>query len=293
MGCCETRDQSDPKFNDNKEKYVNKLKLEDKVTQTTNEEQRLETKTLNSSKSEKSSGSNYKYVKYIENCKKNKQYDQLVKLVTDPTEINKPKIYIHWAEKPKTIGSLALVYLCQILPDENEDLMPLVLKITPVLIEFLKSGSGDLRDNSLMLLYYYLDYATDEAVKLLITQGIYSALLRYIMCSKEELRHLTAGICYKIYRNRPYAKKLFIEKKGGKQLVQQISWSSENDKILNILLEYLIELLQDKDDKVMQEYINRLNEDSALEIIRDITNTDKSAETLENIDYLIGLLSSE
>ena len=43
----------------------------------------------------------------------------------------------------------------------------------------------------------------------------------------------------------------------------------------------------------MQEYIDKLNEERAIDIIRDISNTDKSTETLEVMDYLLGILSSE
>ena len=170
--------------------------------------------------------------------------------------------------------------------------MPFLDNMLPTLVEYIKTGTDDLRDNSLMLLFYTLDHLTEEKIVELLELNIFSVLMRSIMCSKQELRHLTAGVCYKIYKNRPYAQKLFIDMNGGRQLVQQISWSSENDVVLRTLLDYLSELLQDKDDKVMQGYIAKLNEEKAIDIIRDINNSDKSTETLEAMDYLIGLLSS-
>lgn len=230
---------------------------------------------------------------YIEFCKTEKRYSQLVELVSDTTTINKAKAYFEWAEKPKTIGSLALVYICQFCQKGNSEIIPYLENILPILVQNISNGTDDLRDNSLMLLYYILDFSSEEKIMELIQLEIFSVLMRSIMCSKEELRHLTAGVCYKLYKNRPYAQKIFIDMNGGRQLIQQISWSSENDTVLKSLLEYLAELMQDKDDEVMQQYIQKLNEEKASEIIRDLNNTDKSAETLETIDYLIGLFSSE
>ena len=229
---------------------------------------------------------------YLDYCKTNKQYALLVQLIPDMSEVSNPKAYISWTEKPKTVGSLAIVYLCNICKQDPDNLMPFLDNMLPTLVEYIKTGTDDLRDNSLMLLFYTLDHLTEEKIVELLELNIFSVLMRSIMCSKQELRHLTAGVCYKIYKNRPYAQKLFIDMNGGRQLVQQISWSSENDVVLRTLLDYLSELLQDKDDKVMQGYIAKLNEEKAIDIIRDINNSDKSTETLEAMDYLIGLLSS-
>ena len=113
------------------------------------------------------------------------------------------------------------------------------------------------------------------------------------MCDKEALRNLTAGICYKLYKNRQQLRKLFLDLKGGKHLVQQIFWSTENEETLKILFEYLIELLEDEDGTIYMENIKRLNEAQAKDIIRDINTSNMSPETIEIMDHVISLLSIE
>ena len=92
----------------------------------------------------------------------------------------------------------------------------------PTIVSYIKTGSDDLRDNSLLFLYYFLDTITEENVQVLVTLNVFSILMRSIMCDKEALRNLTAGICYKLYKNRQQLRKLFLDVKGGKHLVQQI-----------------------------------------------------------------------
>ena len=230
---------------------------------------------------------------YLDFCKSEKLYSELIDSINDPCEVINPKVHIGWSTKPTTIGSLSLVYLCKVCRENPEEIMPFLYPVLPTLVENIKNGTEDVRDSSLMLLYYVLDYASEEIFIQLLELQIFTVLMRSIMCSQQELRHLTAGVCYKIYKDRPYAQKIFIEMKGGSQLVQQISWSSENDMVLKTLLDYLSELLQDKDDMVMKEYISKLNKDNAIDIIRDISNTDKSTETLEAMDYLITLLTED
>ena len=232
-------------------------------------------------------------MKYIEFCKQNKNFPQLVDLVTDSTEISQAPAYIGWAEKPKTIGSLAIVYLCQLIQKDHAKIIPLLGKVLLTFINCIKTGSDDLRDNTMMLLYYALDYMNEDQVLTLLELGIFQLLMRSILCQKSELRHLTAAICGKLYKGRPYAKKIFIDLKGGKQLVQQILWSSESETALNNLLDILIELLLDEEGLPVQDYITKLNEEKALDIICDISSPDKSPETIELIDYLITILSNE
>lgn len=289
MGCCQGRDE-ELKKKIKLMKPSQRLKLEN--IKSKEETHRTSDSTASGQATISSTYGKKHLQNYLDFCRKEKHYDQLVSLITDKTEVENPKAYISWADKPRTIGSLALVYLCQLCQKDQESIAKASEPSLNILMEHLKNGSEDLRDNSLMLLYYVLDFTSEESVANLVELGIFSVLMRSIMCSKEELRHLTASVCYKIYRNRPYAQRLFIDMKGGRQLVQQISWSSENDAVLRSLLDYLAELLQDRDDRVMQEYIAKVNEERALDIIRDINNADKSADTLIAMDYLIDLLTS-
>lgn len=290
MGCCETRDE----VNSNGKVIPATSPKSNKNPQTAKSPNPDVDLSQSSSSSLEETFTDSKHImKYIEFCKMNKNFAQLVDLITDSTEISSAPTYIGWAEKPKTIGSLAIVYLCQLIQKDHLKIIPLLGKVLPALINYIKTGSDDLRDNTMMLLYYALDYMNDDQVLTLLELGIFKLLMRSILCQKSELRHLTAAICGKLYKGRAYAKKIFIDLKGGKQLVQQILWSSENDPVLNNLLEILIELLLDDEDQPVQDYVNKLNDEKALDIIRDITNPDKSPETIDLIDYLITILSNE
>jgi hypothetical protein len=226
-------------------------------------------------------------------CKAERRYPELIRLMNNQSAVSNSKAYFFWSEKPKTVGSLAVFHLCGSFQEDHAELTALLEPCLPQIIDQIRTGSDDMRDNSLMLLYYLLDYASDSTIVRLLELNIFNVLMRSLMCSKEEIRHVTSTMCCKIYKDRPYAKKLFLDMKGGKQLVQQILWSSENATVLESLLENLSELVQDDDTLVMQERIARLNEARASDIIREISNGDHSAEVLELIDYLLSVLSSE
>lgn len=42
-----------------------------------------------------------------------------------------------------------------------------------MLMEHMKNGNEDLRDNSLMLMYYALDFTNEESVAKLVEQGVF------------------------------------------------------------------------------------------------------------------------
>jgi hypothetical protein len=288
MGCCETRDDR------GRIKKVAPDYVETPKSKTQKNPEAIDLTDSESSASVETKHTDPKHIlKFLEFCKQNKNFQQLIDLITDTTEVESAPTRIGWADKPKTVGSLSLVYLCQLMSNHSEEIVPLLEKSLLTIVTHIKSGSDDLRDNSLMLLFYSLDYASENAVSTLIQVGIFQLLMRSILCQKAELRHVTASICFKLYEGRPYAKKAFIDLKGGKQLIQQILWSSENDEMLRSLLDYLIELVLDEEGCPNREFVEILNQENALDIIRDINNTDKSIGTLEAMDELMSMLSNE
>lgn len=53
---------------------------------------------------------------YLDFCKTQKNYAQLVGLINDTTEIKNPKAYISWAEKPRSIWIFISCLLVPALP---------------------------------------------------------------------------------------------------------------------------------------------------------------------------------
>mmetsp|Transcript_10227 Transcript_10227/g.10172 ORF Transcript_10227/g.10172 Transcript_10227/m.10172 type:complete len:160 (+) Transcript_10227:319-798(+) len=152
-------------------------------------------------------------------------------------------------------------------------------------------GTDDLRENSLLLLFYFVDVASEEAISKLLKLNIFKALVRWFLCSKPELRHISADICDKIYRGRKDAQEAFLNEQGAVKLVQLIAWSSDQDEVLFDLLGYLIDLMQDANEDPLMENIRRVHESMVWDIIRNIDTTEKSQELMEQLDAVIRLLS--
>lgn len=84
-------------------------------------------------------------------------------------------------------------------------------------------GSDDLRENMLLLLFYFVDVAGEVAIDKLLKLNVFSVLVRWLLCSKPELRHISADICAKIYRCRKEAQNEFLKVNGAFKLVQLIA----------------------------------------------------------------------
>ncbi|CAG9330224.1 unnamed protein product [Blepharisma stoltei] len=227
----------------------------------------------------------------LEVYKVNGEWGQIAKMISNRTEITEAKIYISWAEKPKTIGSLAIAYLCKECKNDPKAIAPYVEKDLPLLLASIKMGTDDLRENSLLLLFYFVDVASEESITKLLKLNIFNALVRWFLCSKAELRHISADICAKIYRGRRAAQEAFLNEQGAFKLVQLIAWSSDQEDVLLDLLGYLIDLMQDENDDPVLENIGKVHECMVWDIIRNIDTTEKSQELMEQLDAVIRLLS--
>ena len=229
----------------------------------------------------------------LEELQQLKQWEKLVSLIKDPTPIQKGGFKFAWTDPPETVGSYVLVFLCKVFQNSREDIVEYLHPASPTLIDCINNGTPDRRDHALMLLYYFLDFAEAEEIDKLVELNIFGILMRTMMCSKKELRHLTAGVCDRLYRNRLSIRRLFISTNGGRYLMQQISWSSDDNEILKVLLDYLIDLLEDEYGNVDQQIVDNLNKDMARDIIRDIITENKDADTIELMDTIITYLSFE
>ena len=238
---------------------------------------------------------------YLEKLSSLKQWERLVSLIKDPTPIQEGKFRLKWANPPRTIGSYVLVFLCKIFmkhpsetPNEEiEEILPFLQSLLPTIVECVNSGSDDRKDNSLLLLYYILSITRDQDVQQLMNLNIFGILMRTMMCSKQELRHLTAGVCCQLYKGRLEVRRLFISMNGGKYLIQQIKWSSENPEILKTLLEYLLDLVEDEEGRPDALIVNKLNEENAKDIIRDINSVDNEMEVIDLMDQILTSLAYE
>lgn len=184
---------------------------------------------------------------YLHNCCKNHKWEQLAPFMTNSKTIKESRIYIDWTERPKTIGCVAVLYLMIGTKKYPVEVSPFIEVFLNVLISFLKNKSQDLIENSVILLYYYIDYATPKAIKKLLDSDIFDCLTPWMLCNKDEMRRFTTNLCYKIYKNNLEAQNKFIKADGGFNLIQLIGWYSDSE-FLEVLLGNLNELAGNKEN---------------------------------------------
>lgn len=223
---------------------------------------------------------------YAQVCNNKKKWEMLAPLITNTTEIKDPTVALQWTERPRTVGSVALVYLGLGVKKYTTQVAPYIEVFLPVLLAFLKSGGMDQKENSIFLLYYYIDYATEKALNKLLTCKIFHLIARWMLSPKAELRKFTINLCYKIYKDRPQAKKDFIRADGAFYLVQLIGWNSNSD-FLEDLIRDLEEIIMDNQSKLVMENLNATKEPLTLDILSKIDLSTRNLELKNSVEKLI------
>lgn len=292
MGCCETRDEKKQPSKVVKQKIsrgpyrdfnLNQMRDQDKVVVTES-----------NSKDTDAPLSNANSLRlYVEWCKNMKKWDELSILIGDQTELSDVTLSFQWASTPKSVGSLAALYLSIECQKSPMVIAPYINSVLLEMIKAIKNGSEDFQENSAFLLYFFLDSATENAISRMVKFNVFGVISKFLLGKKLELRFLTAAICAKIYRGRAYAQEEFLNHNGGFKLVQLIASSvKEPDEILIELVGSLADLIQDGEKQVVPGNAKRINESAVWEILDSIDKEKASADLLEKIDELICLLKS-
>jgi hypothetical protein len=223
---------------------------------------------------------------YAQVCFNKKKWEMLVPLITNTTEIKDPTVSLQWTERPRTVGSVALVYLGLGVKKYTTQVAPFIEVFLPVLLAFLKSGGMDQKENSIFLLYYYIDFASEKAFNKLITCKIFHLIARWMLSPKAELRKLTINLCYKIYKDRPQAKKDFIRADGAFYLVQLIGWNSNSDFLADLIRD-LEEVIMEDQKNLIMENLNLTKEPLTLDILSQIDLTTRHLELKTAVEKLM------
>lgn len=290
MGCCETRDEKKV------EKRVFKPKNRVNMRELSSSMMKDQDKMIIPEKSTRGIRVNTKKDSdslrlYVEWCKSMKKWDELAVLTGDLTEIKDPNVYIGWASKPHSVGSLSIVYLCIESQKDSQNLTPYIDSILPELIRTFKSASNDFQENTMLLFYYYLDSASEESIHKMVKFGIYTVIVKFLLGVKKEMRHLTAAVCRKIYRTRKYAQEEFFANNGGFKLIQLIELSKDDgNDVLGELMGGLIDLIQDENENCDKDNVRRINDTSVWNVLNEIDKSKLSTEVLERIDAVVSLM---
>ena len=277
MGCCQTRDEDKPVF---------KTKLRDGSAKLeTIDSENLVPSGETTDRSE-GNGQSLSLLSYAETCYSHQRWEMLAPLLTVSLEIQKSYVCVNWAEKPKTVSSVALVYLGQAVQKYTVQVSPYIEVFLPIILVFLKSGSNDQKELSLFLLHSYIDFASEKAVSKLLDSGIFHLVAKNMISIKAEMRKFSANLCYKLYRNRLSSKELFIKADGVFFLMQMIGWSSLSDS-LEELIKYLEEVVLDSDKYLILENLNATRELKTLDILEKLDLSSRSFELRSSVERLI------
>ncbi|OMJ65334.1 hypothetical protein SteCoe_38453 [Stentor coeruleus] len=290
MGCCQNRDDSKIVLN-HPEQYTKSLSTEINLDCISQDSLFFSSSTSDLNESaENSENSEKLLLMYLQSLNQRKKWEQLAPMMTNRTEVKSPNVFIPWAEKPKTIGSVALVYMGLAVKKFTTQVAPYIEVFLPVIVIFIKSGSKDLKDNALFLLHYYVDYASEKAINKILTMDTFSFLTKWILAPNNYLRTFTVILCYKLYKDRPNAKKDFIKVNGGFMLIQLIGWYSDNDS-LGQFLSYLEELVTENCETIIKDNIEMTSEPLTINILKGINPCTKPIETKVLLEKMVRIYS--
>lgn len=216
-------------------------------------------------------------------------WENLSLLVHNPTKVS-TRVQVLWADPPSTIGCLCIAFLAiQALKDPS-GVKDQIENLLPFLLNSIKSGTDDSRENSLILLYAFMPILNDKDAHFLVENKVFNALVRFFMCSKPEMRMMCAGICSAIYTGRYFAQIAFANEKGPAQLIKLIQWSSGNPENLSALLVYLEGLLVSENDQRSSDLCVVSQEFMAWDVLRDLKQKNNDPVIDEQLGHLITIL---
>lgn len=279
MGCCQTRDEDKLGFGNKKKKESKSLSLEI-VDSEISVPSRASTDRFDRSLDAQ------QMLVYAETCYYQQKWEMLAPLLTVTIEVNNASVSLNWAEKPKSVGSVILIYLGLAVQKFTVQVSPYIEVFLPVILVFLKSGSTDKKELSLYLLHSYIDFASEKGQKKLLNAEIFGLIVKNMVSIKGELRKYSASLCYKLYKNKSDAKEMFIKADGVFYLMQLIGWNSSSDN-LEELIKYLEEVVMDSAKYLIIDNLNATNQLKTLDILEKIDLKPRSFELKGSVERLI------
>ena len=168
---------------------------------------------------------------------------------------------------------------------------PYIDSILIDLIREIKTANNDFIENSMILLYHFLNSASEFSVKRIVKFNIFGVIGKFLLGKNKEMRYLTASACAKIYKKRFFAQEEFLNHNGGFKLLQLLELSiGETGTVLANLLNNFIDLLQDEEEKPVEANIKRINDTMILETLNKIDcykANEKVANRLKTLQVLL------
>lgn len=277
MGCCQTRDED-------KLGWKKKVKSKSLSMEIVESEVSVNSR-ASTDRFDKSLDAQQMMV-YAETCYNQQKWEMLAPLLTVAIEVSDPSVSLNWAEKPKSVGSVVLIYLSLAVQKFTVQVSPYIEVFLPVILVFLKSSSTDKKELSLYLLHSYIDFASEKGRIKLLNAEIFGLIVKNMVSTKGELRKYSASLCYKLYKNNSDAKERFIKADGVFYLMQLIGWNSSSE-FLEELIKYLEEVVMDGAKYLIIDNLNATNQLKTLDILEKIDLSPRSFELKGSVERLI------
>jgi hypothetical protein len=283
MGCCQSREDEKQTFS----KFIHKKSPSiDYNTETFDSEVSTLAFSRNSQDRTKEELSEKPLLAYAEACFRGQKWEMLAPMLTSSSIILNPPIILSWSEKPRTLSSVALIYLAEGVKKYTVQVSPFIEVFLSVILKYLKSGTSDQKELSIYLLHNYVELASEKCFEKMINSDVFLLVSKWILSPKSEVRKMTVNLCLNLYKNKIQAKEKFIEANGAFCLVQLIAWNNSHD-FLEDLINALEEVIMDDSKFLIMENLERTREPKTLEILEKIDLNEKSLELKKTVERLI------
>mmetsp|Transcript_13444 Transcript_13444/g.19634 ORF Transcript_13444/g.19634 Transcript_13444/m.19634 type:complete len:272 (+) Transcript_13444:1420-2235(+) len=262
MGCCQARDSSPGGM----------TTLKTKLQDTTQEYPELGVVTKAS----------------IETYFQTQQWELLAGCISCTETLATETTYPKWTAKPKTLGALAVAYLCKACK-RSEVARMACFPYLDSLLGFLEVGSQDLREITVGLLQHCVK--TPKLKARLLRLGVFSRLVECLNFPSFDLRHKTAALAEELYKGNLPAQEKFIQQGGVAALVRAIAVVSLRGKSFQKLTQCLVSLMKDADGNPVQNHLEVVYENLNWELIEGINPTLMNDSVRKTFDNFLILLS--
>lgn len=172
-----------------------------------------------------------------------KDWKFLISQIPSKQKIHEVSPSPSWAKSPKTIGCLSFVYITKGCKKYPEELLPIFNDLHLLLLELLKNGSTDFKEQSILFINYLTILENPSLQQLLTDLNIFPLLIPHFYSEKFELRHICASTCARIYKHNPQGQHLFIDSMGVKALMHIILSGPLRGRFFSRLIQCLLDLL--------------------------------------------------
>lgn len=188
---------------------------------------------------------------------KSRSFSEVSALIWNETSLGRDFQLYRGLTGPRTVGSLALAYLCHQHCVCSAELASFSSQNAFLLARNLGSQLPDIRDFTLLLLCLVISPEAQSVKECFLRRGIIPVLLALFRAEAQVVRLMAAHCAASLYRRNEEGQRLFLRYRGEKQLVQLLKRDGDEDATLALLLTHIQDLIyvtptQDEEDTLLE-----------------------------------------